>query len=161
MPALRARKRAPTPDPEPEPPAKRGRKAQKADANDDATQTQKPASKAKGKTASKKIKQEDDQDDEADQKPKSNGKARGKAKEEPAAEAQVSDAQYAKGSNLVIPVDERWSEPGFHVYVDNSDGIIYDAALNQTNSGNNNNKFYRIQVRLFLSQIPRDSSDTD
>lgn len=31
------------------------------------------------------------------------------------------------------------------VYIDDS-SIIYDAALNQTNVGNNNNKFYRIQV---------------
>lgn len=72
-----------------EAPAKRGRKTQKADANDDATQIQEPASKAKGKAAPKKIKQEDDED-EADQKPKSNSKGKGKAKEEPAAEAQVS-----------------------------------------------------------------------
>ena len=27
-----------------------------------------------------------------------------------------------------------------------SDGMIYDAALNQTNAGGNNNKFYRVQV---------------
>jgi poly [ADP-ribose] polymerase len=27
-----------------------------------------------------------------------------------------------------------------------SDGVIYDAALNQTNIGGNNNKFYRIQI---------------
>ena len=31
------------------------------------------------------------------------------------------------------------------MYVD-SDGTIFDAALNQTNAGNNANKFYRIQV---------------
>ena len=31
------------------------------------------------------------------------------------------------------------------VYVD-PEGIVYDASLNQTNAGNNNNKFYRIQV---------------
>jgi len=36
--------------------------------------------------------------------------------------------------------------PGSHlVYID-ADGVIYDAALNQTNSGQNNNKFYRIQL---------------
>lgn len=35
------------------------------------------------------------------------------------------------------------------VYIDDS-GIIYDAALNQTNVGNNNNKFYRIQVKPLL-----------
>lgn len=33
----------------------------------------------------------------------------------------------------------------YHVYIDGN-GIIFDAALNQTNSGRNNNKFYRVQV---------------
>jgi poly [ADP-ribose] polymerase 2/3/4 len=31
------------------------------------------------------------------------------------------------------------------VHID-SDGVIYDVSLNQTNAGNNNNKFYRIQL---------------
>lgn len=31
------------------------------------------------------------------------------------------------------------------VYVDDS-GTIYDASLNQSNVGNNNNKFYRLQL---------------
>lgn len=31
------------------------------------------------------------------------------------------------------------------MYID-EDGMIYDAALNQTNAGENNNKFYRIQI---------------
>ena len=31
------------------------------------------------------------------------------------------------------------------MYID-SDGTIFDAALNQTNAGSNANKFYRIQV---------------
>eukprot|EP00122_Pirum_gemmata_P020061 Pgem_evm1s18766 len=32
----------------------------------------------------------------------------------------------------------------FHVY--ESNGCVYDAMLNQTNSGQNNNKFYVIQL---------------
>ncbi|MCJ1453687.1 hypothetical protein MMC28_004035 [Mycoblastus sanguinarius] len=56
------------------------------------------------------------------------------------------DGQKAKTRALQIPVDEMCSLAGlYHVYIDDS-GIIYDAALNQTNAGNNNNKFYRIQV---------------
>lgn len=34
---------------------------------------------------------------------------------------------------------------GHTVYIDDS-GLIWDATLNQTNAGNNNNKFYRMQV---------------
>ena len=34
---------------------------------------------------------------------------------------------------------------GFRVYI-GDDGTIYDATLNQTNTGKNNNKFYRIQL---------------
>ena len=32
------------------------------------------------------------------------------------------------------------------VFVDDDDGTIYDASLNQSNVGNNNNKFYRLQL---------------
>ena len=43
---------------------------------------------------------------------------------------------------------------GYKVHIDDN-GIIYDAALNQTNSANNNNKFYIIQLlqlgNLFLT----------
>ena len=37
------------------------------------------------------------------------------------------------------------------------DGTIYDASLNQTNSTNNNNKFYRIQVSGFQLVLPQDA----
>jgi hypothetical protein len=37
----------------------------------------------------------------------------------------------------------------YSVYIDNA-GVIYDASLNQTNASNNNNKFYRLQVRRTL-----------
>jgi len=30
--------------------------------------------------------------------------------------------------------------------MDPDDDVVFDASLNQTNSGNNNNKFYRIQL---------------
>ncbi|KAB5511580.1 poly polymerase catalytic domain-containing protein [Coniochaeta sp. 2T2.1] len=46
---------------------------------------------------------------------------------------------------LHIPLDEGVGRPDHQVYVA-PDGTIYDASLNQTNVGNNNNKFYRIQV---------------
>lgn len=35
------------------------------------------------------------------------------------------------------------------MYIDD-DSVIYDASLNQTNAGKNNNKFYRVQVRCTL-----------
>ncbi|EME48380.1 hypothetical protein DOTSEDRAFT_67440, partial [Dothistroma septosporum NZE10] len=54
-------------------------------------------------------------------------------------------AQYAKAEKLVVPVDEACTYNG-RVYVDSSSGIIYDAALNQTNASGNNNKFYKIQL---------------
>ncbi|KAI9049236.1 hypothetical protein LZ554_007083 [Drepanopeziza brunnea f. sp. 'monogermtubi'] len=48
-------------------------------------------------------------------------------------------------SYLKIPVDEVCTLTHYEVYIDR-DRIIYDAALNQTNASNNNNKFYRIQL---------------
>jgi len=60
------------------------------------------------------------------------------------------DGQKAVSKELNVPVDE-----GFHGLVSSAkvfigdDGIIYDAALNQTNIGVNSNKFYRIQLLEF------------
>lgn len=87
-------------------------------------------------------------------------------KQEPPAKKQ-KDGQKAKSGSIRIPIDEgctvdrksrhhnntsrftlditHWLTATARVYIDDS-GIIYDAALNQTNVGNNNNKFYRIQV---------------
>ncbi|KAI4719294.1 PARP-domain-containing protein [Aureobasidium sp. EXF-10727] len=58
----------------------------------------------------------------------------------------ITEAQFAPaGANLDIPIDEGVSS-AWHVFVDPDTGIIYDASLNQTNSSNNNNKFYRVQL---------------
>lgn len=59
----------------------------------------------------------------------------------------AADAQIATSSTLQIPVDEGCPLASYRVFVDPVDRVIYDAALNQTNASNNNNKFYRIQVR--------------
>jgi poly [ADP-ribose] polymerase len=56
------------------------------------------------------------------------------------------DGQIAKSRSVNIPVDEHCpSKNKYKVYIDD-DGMIFDATLNQTNSGNNNNKFYRLQL---------------
>lgn len=55
-----------------------------------------------------------------------------------------SVAQYVN-SSARVPVDENCHLGGYQVYIDPSN-IVWDAALNQTNASNNNNKFYRIQV---------------
>lgn len=56
------------------------------------------------------------------------------------------NAQIAK-PGVKIPLDEfvHSNLLSFEVYIDD-DGVIYDASLNQTNAGNNNNKFYRLQL---------------
>ena len=40
----------------------------------------------------------------------------------------------------------RLTVTGTHRVYIGDDGMIYDAALNQTNAGENNNKFYRVQI---------------
>lgn len=52
--------------------------------------------------------------------------------------------QVAKSTDMVVPLDEGVSDV-YKVFIDPS-GMIYDASLNQSNSSNNNNKFYRIQL---------------
>ncbi|KAG9187244.1 poly [ADP-ribose] polymerase [Alternaria panax] len=60
--------------------------------------------------------------------------------------AKVGDGQNAKSKQIAISVDEFCPLAHYRVYIDNSDGTIYDASLNQTNSGANNNKFYKVQI---------------
>lgn len=57
----------------------------------------------------------------------------------------VGDGQNAKSKKIHVEVDEHCQAPHYEVYIDD-DGLIWDASLNQTNAGNNNNKFYKIQV---------------
>jgi len=58
----------------------------------------------------------------------------------------VDDAQVATSSTVRVPVDEESGLSAYRVYVDPVSKVIYDASLNQTNAGDNANKFYRIQV---------------
>lgn len=113
---------------------------------DDDESVAKPAkSKAKGKT---KVKAQGPGDeDEVKSEDAQAGAAKidfGTSANDASASA-FSDAQFAKAKNLLVHVDEECQMPSYQVHID-SDGIIYDAALNQTNAGNNNNKFYKIQV---------------
>jgi len=54
----------------------------------------------------------------------------------------------ATSKDINIPIDESCPLASYRVYIAD-DGLIYDAALNQTNAGGNNNKFYRVQVGSF------------
>ncbi|KAI1202306.1 poly polymerase catalytic domain-containing protein [Nemania serpens] len=74
------------------------------------------------------------------------GKAEDESKEKER-EPQVAEGQIAKSFDVKIPVDEgaRLELVNYEVYIDDS-GVIYDASLNQTNAGRNNNKFYRVQL---------------
>jgi poly [ADP-ribose] polymerase len=73
--------------------------------------------------------------------------AKAKTKAGPAAKASAPSAARP------IPQDEGVNSPTHRVYI-GPDGTIYDASLNQTNSSNNNNKFYRIQVCTHSLPLP-------
>lgn len=90
---------------------------------------------------------------------KANGKAAAKdePEEEPKLtkeERKVAEGQFIKKKNAAIPLDEFCPLTNYQVYVDPDTGLIWDASLNQSNSANNNNKFYRLQVSCILF-IPR------
>ncbi|KAI5461655.1 poly polymerase catalytic domain-containing protein [Mariannaea sp. PMI_226] len=59
----------------------------------------------------------------------------------------VAEGQFIKKKGITIPLDETCPHATYQVYIDPDTGMIYDAALNQTNSSHNNNKFYRIQIQ--------------
>lgn len=71
----------------------------------------------------------------------------GIAYEDAPAAKKPKEGNKAKSRSLHIPLDETCtlSGPAYRVYIDEDD-TIYDAALNQTDSGNNANRFYRIQL---------------
>lgn len=126
--------------------------------------------KAKAKTTKKRgapVVDDDDEDEEEEDKPQpkkvtkpagaidSNGAASQgpmpAAKKIPESKLKYTAAEgktnVATLSYLKIPVDESCPLTHYQVYIDD-EKVIYDASLNQTNSGLNNNKFYRVQVRL-------------
>ena len=90
-----------------------------------------------------------EEDDDA-QMQDANGVAEEQPKEEKKEKTKVERAlgegQVAKSKDMQIPLDEGCPFVTAKVYIDDS-GVIYDASLNQTNASNNNNKFYRLQVR--------------
>ncbi|PGH29060.1 poly [ADP-ribose] polymerase [[Emmonsia] crescens] len=105
--------------------------------DDQPTKDTKP-SKGKKQTANSKTKRpiaaDDDEDDTTS-----------KSQDEPPVKKQ-KDAQKASSPTIKVPVDENSPYRSTHeVFIEKS-GLIYDAALNQTNASYNNNKFYLIQL---------------
>ncbi|KAF2675014.1 PARP-domain-containing protein [Microthyrium microscopicum] len=72
-----------------------------------------------------------------------------KVKATPAAKSKAKDTKKDLKKETkapVVPVDENCHfSTTHHVYIDD-EGLPFDVALNQTNVGDNNNKFYRIQL---------------
>jgi poly [ADP-ribose] polymerase len=155
--------------------------------DDELIQAQQPPKQKRGRAAAKPKDSPiaDEDEDEDDSQPKPQAKGKGKAKSAPAnanttkddpaktifsaqskyekTDTMMADGQYAKSDKLIIPVDETCPLSSWRVFIDD-DGIIYDASLNQTNSGKNNNKFYKRMLSLpdfeMISTDPIDSADT-
>lgn len=65
----------------------------------------------------------------------------------PASKKQTSqNGSVVKKTPVNVPVDDLCLLSGSHSVYQDKDGTIYDVTLNQTNAGQNNNKFYRIQL---------------
>lgn len=121
-----------------------------AASDDDAAPKTKKTRGGKGKAApaaasvdadgDAKMKEEEEEEDTKKKKPKAK-------KKEDSPEAVMGEGQILKRKDILIPLDEGCPHVNHTVYVDDN-GVIYDASLNQTNSSNNNNKFYRIQVSV-------------
>ncbi|KAH8145222.1 uncharacterized protein LAJ45_10783 [Morchella importuna] len=100
----------------------------------------------------KTVKGEDEEDTKDAAKPeekkaKASTKGKGKAKKEPTPEPEeVKPKMKTVIKKGKAPVDEYCPLANrVHVYVDGA-GVVYDATLNQTDIGNNNNKFYYCQL---------------
>lgn len=74
---------------------------------------------------------------------------------EKASKVPLAEAGIANSKDLVVPMDPSAGflgglDSSFTVYIDPT-GTIFDASLNQTNTQNNNNKFYIAQVSSLMS----------
>lgn len=97
-----------------------------------------PSKTSKGKKRKRTESSDDDQSDIVDSVP------------QPKKQTGQSDSSSKKATPK-IPVDEWCPLNGTHGVYQDDDGVIYDVTLNQTNAGNNNNKFYRIQLLVAVS----------
>ncbi|KAK6528039.1 hypothetical protein TWF281_009296 [Arthrobotrys megalospora] len=101
-----------------------------------------PKTKAKAPAAKKRrAKKEESEDEEMDEEEEEE-----EEEPEPVVDAEEA-AERERQKGYKAPVDELCSLrfSGYQVYED-SDHVKYDASLNQTNIGNNNNKFYVLQL---------------
>ncbi|EFQ34910.1 uncharacterized protein GLRG_10054 [Colletotrichum graminicola M1.001] len=114
------------------------KKRTKAQVQSDTESDAKPdVKKQKAATGPKgKKKNTDDADDKTDVKKQ--------AAATPDAKGKAADSSQLASKGFSIPLDEGCRVQGT-VYIA-PDGVIYDASLNQTNTTNNNNKFYRLQL---------------
>ncbi|KAJ7139532.1 poly polymerase catalytic domain-containing protein [Mycena epipterygia] len=117
------------------PKSKRARDA--SDSEDDAPAPKKPASKKAKKAPAKKAAAKDDEDEDEDDE----------ADDAPAKMVTVLKRGRA-------PVDSASGKVNTHQVYSNAEGV-WDAMLNQTNIGENNNKFYVLQL---LHPIGNDSN---
>ncbi|GIK00388.1 hypothetical protein Aspvir_004411 [Aspergillus viridinutans] len=115
---------------------------QNGGASTSATATSAPTSPTAPKTNKRKL--ADANADAVDGVVDANGDSNGDE-----ANKKQKDAQKASAKSLNVPIDEGCTMPGA-VFIEDS-GLIWDATLNQTNSANNNNKFYRIQLLVDTS----------
>jgi poly [ADP-ribose] polymerase len=91
---------------------------------------------------------DDDDDNKVDDQPQASSTATQKKRKL----NNGKGGRKARVKSITVPVDEYCSLSASHkVHVDDNDGTIFDVLLNQTNAGNNNNKFYRIQLLSALS----------
>lgn len=91
-------------------------------------------------------------DDSAPKVKKTRGGKADKPNKQPPPEPVMGQGQILKRKDILIPLDEGCPHMNSTVYVDGA-GVIFDASLNQTNSSNNNNKFYRIQVNTVQVRV--------
>ncbi|KAK0614569.1 poly polymerase catalytic domain-containing protein [Immersiella caudata] len=116
--------------------------------------SQPKAKKARGRGKAAKTDDDADVKDEEEDAPAPKSKTAKAKPEKSKPEAAMGEGQVAKRKDIQIPLDEGCPHASSIVYIA-PDGVIYDAALNQTNASNNNNKFYRVQLLVDSAGVYR------
>jgi poly [ADP-ribose] polymerase 2/3/4 len=98
--------------------------------------------KSKSSSKTRKRKRTESSDDEED----NTVNTAPQTKQQPAQTGSGSQQIAVKKDAANVPVDDWCPLSTSHIVHQADDGTIYDVTLNQTNAGNNNNKFYRVQL---------------
>ena len=106
----------------------------------------KPEKNTTTKKSSKRARPQDDDDEDDNDDPPPAKKSKQSKQSAPAQASAPVSTPASRAISAKVPIDHQVPNARqYTVYVD-GEGVMYDATLNMSDAGKNNNKFYRVQL---------------